>query len=407
MSRKRYYPYLIFLLCFLIQGGILGIISNCRGLFYTPVCEELGIGLGTFTAYSTFYGIALCASIPLATKLVRQGNLRVVLTAGSVAIAATQYAMSWFNAPWQWYLAAAVQGICHAVLFIQTVPMLIHNWFADRKGLFLGLACSASGLVGAVMNRATERYMALHGWRASYRMLGLVLFLLLVPACAAFSVRRPEDVGARPYGADRVRAPTKAVQKDFQNFKRKHMVFGALAGYACLICLTVGYNQILFLLGLTFNHSSEQASSFVSLAMIGTIVFKVSVGWLNDRFGAAAACYLSGFGIAAGLLLLMMGQTTSFMLAGSLLMGMPMAVSIVVMPNLVRSVFGEQEFESRYKLLSILVNLSSNFSYSLIGWMISVTSYQDTLAVGALVTAVALLLSAIAFAIRKRSFVYE
>ena len=103
----------------------------------------------------------------------------------------------------------------------------------------------------------------------------------------------------------------------------------------------------------------------------------------------------------------MMGQTTSFMLAGSLLMGMPMAVSIVVMPNLVRSVFGEQEFESRYKLLSILVNLSSNFSYSLIGWMISVTSYQDTLAVGALVTAVALLLSAIAFAIRKRSFVYE
>ena len=36
-------------MCFLIQGGLLGIISNCRGIFYDPVCAELGIKLGKLT----------------------------------------------------------------------------------------------------------------------------------------------------------------------------------------------------------------------------------------------------------------------------------------------------------------------------------------------------------------------
>lgn len=407
MKKKGYYPYLILLLCFLIQGGILGIISNCRGLFYTPVCQELGIGLDVFTAYSTFYGIALCAAIPWATRAVRQGNLRVILTCAGLMIAAMEYIMAWFTAPWQWYIAATVQGVCHAVLFVQTVPMLIDNWFAARKGFFLGLACSASGVVGAVMNQVTQRFMALHGWRASYRMLGAALFLLIVPACAAFSARSPEDVGARPYGEGQVQAVKKQTKEGFREFKRKNVVFALLIGYAGLMCLSVGYNQIIFSLGLTFDHSPERASTFVSLAMVGTIVWKLTVGWMNDRFGTASTCWFSGGVTAAGLVLLIMGRAAGSMMAGSFLMGMPMAASIVVMPNLVRGVFGNREFERRYKPLSIVANLASNFSFTLIGWLVTVGSYPTALAVGILVTGGAVALATAAFAIRKRSFYYE
>lgn len=407
MREKRYYPYLILTLCFLIQGGILGIISNCRGLFYTPVCQELGIELGVFTAYSTFYGLALCAAIPLATKAVHRGNLRLILTVAGVTIAAMEYIMAWFIAPWQWYLAAAVQGVCHAVLFVQTIPMLIDNWFAARKGFFLGLACSASGVVGAVMNQITQRYMAVYGWRSSYRMLGLALFLLIVPACAAFSVRRPEDIGAEPYGAGKLQTAVKQTPERFQDFKSKGAVFGLLIGYAGLICLTVGYNQIIFSLGTTLGHPPEQASTFVSLAMIGTIVWKLAVGWLNDRFGAVMVCYFSGGVTVTGLALLMLGQALGPMMVGSFLMGMPMAASIVVMPNLVRGIFGNREFESRYKPLSIVANFASNFSFTFVGWLVTLGSYTTALGAGILVTGGAVALAMAAFAIRKRSFLHE
>ena len=90
-----------------------------------------------------------------------------------------------------------------------------------------------------------------------------------------------------------------------------------------------------------------------------------------------------------------------------MVMGMPMAASIVVMPNLVRGVFGNREFERRYKPLSIVANLASNFSFTLIGWLVTLGSYQTALAAGILVTGGALVLVVAAFGIRKRSFLYE
>ena len=400
---KRAFPMLVLLLCACIQGGVLGIVSNCRGLFYTPVCQELGIELGTFTTYSTFYGLAVCAGIPLATRGIRKWNLRLTLGLAGTLMAAMQYAMSWFMAPWQWYLAATVQGACHAFLVVQTIPMLVGNWFAARKGFFLGVACASSGIVGAAMNTITSRYMVLYGWRASYRFLGVVLFLLIVPACVLFAVRTPEEIGAAPYGQGREDAGPK--QMVFRDFGHKGQVYTLLIAYACLICLTVGYNQLLSSLGGSFGHSAEIVGSFVSCAMIGTVVWKLAAGWCNDRFGVAATGYLSGGVIVFGLGLLIFGRHTPLMYIGSFCMGMPMAISVVVIPNMVRSVFGNQEFEERYKLVSMLVNLSTNVSFTLIGWLVSLSgSYVAALEAGIGVTLLALLLSAIFLRVRERSY---
>ncbi|MCI8474272.1 MAG: MFS transporter [Oscillospiraceae bacterium] len=396
------FPFWVLLLCALIQGGILGIVSNCRGLFYDPVCRELGIQLGEFTTYSTFYGLAVCAGIPLATRAVSRWNLRVTLGVSGAVMAAAQYAMGWFTAPWQWYVAAALQGLCHALLFVQTVPMLVSNWFAVRKGFFLGLACASSGLVGAVMNSVTSRYISLYGWRAAYRLLGGVLFLMLVPASLLFAVRAPEDVGAQPYGAGRAEFPK--ARQGSASPSRGRGVYPLLVAYACLICLTVGYNQILFSLGQTFDHPPQILSSFVSWAMIGTVVWKLAVGWCNDRWGIAGACYLSGGVIAGGLAALILGRSVPLMYLGSFCMGMPMAVSVVVIPNLVRGIFGNGEFEQRYKLVSMLVNLSTNFSFTLIGWLVSwFGSYTAALETGLGVTLAALVLATLFLNAQERS----
>lgn len=393
-SFKQIFPFLILLLCAFIQGGILGIVSNCRGLFYTPVCQELNIPLGKFTTYSTFYGLAVCISIPFATKIIATQNLRLVLSISGCLMATMQYIMGWFTAPWQWYIAAAIQGVCYALLFVQTIPMLISNWFSVKKGFFLGLACSSSGLVGAIMNTITSRYMAVYGWRSSYRFLGVVLFLLLVPTSLLFAVRNPKDIGAKAYGSDRTVevTPTRFVSSPTSPHSKA--VYPLLVLYACLICLTVGYNQILSSVGQTFNHPREIISSFVSCSMIGTVIWKLAVGWVNDRFGVSAACYLSGGVIASGFIFLINGQSVPLMYVGSFALGMPMAVSVVVIPNLVRGVFGNEEFEKRYKLVSMLVNLSTNFSFTLIGWLVSLSnSYTVALQAGFILTTIALLLA--------------
>lgn len=407
MKQKKIYPFLILAMCFLIQGGLLGIISNCRGIFYDPVCAELGIKLGKLTTYSVFYGLAVCISIPFASRAVKKWNLRWTLTAFAVATAAAQYAMAYFHHVYEWYVAAAVQGVGYAFLFVQTVPMLINNWFSEQSGFFLGIACSASGIVGALMNPLAQSFMAAYGWRATYRMLGIALFVLLVPACALCSIRRPEDVGAQPYCRKRKSQRSRKAPV-FHDFSEKRMVFVLLLVFSCAICMTTGYNQMLFGVGLTFDHPQKILGTFVSVSMVGTIVCKLLVGWLNDRYGMEAACYAAVGTIGAGLVCLLFGQSVARMYIGSFCMGMPMAVTVVAMPNLVRSIFGREAFEQRYRTVSVAVNLVSNFSFTVLGWIVSIfDSYRVMLAFGIGAVALSVLLATALFAVRKRSLIYE
>ena len=177
-------------MCFLIQGGLLGIISNCRGIFYDPVCVELGIKLGKLTTYSVFYGLAVCITIPFASRAVKKWNLRWTLTGFALLTAAAQFTMAYFHNVYEWYAAAAVQGACYAFLFVQTVPMLINNWFSEQSGFFLGIACSASGIVGALMNPLAQSFMAGDLPDAWYR----AVFAAGSRVCAVF---RPQAGGHR------------------------------------------------------------------------------------------------------------------------------------------------------------------------------------------------------------------
>ena len=65
---KFFYGWWIVVGCCFLQGCCLGLMMNSAGIFYTPVCEELGIGLGPLALYLTVYffvttfnlGLSLC-----------------------------------------------------------------------------------------------------------------------------------------------------------------------------------------------------------------------------------------------------------------------------------------------------------------------------------------------------------
>ena len=48
--KKIHYAWFILAGCCIMQGASLGLINNCSGVFYSPVCEVLGfvMGIGRF-----------------------------------------------------------------------------------------------------------------------------------------------------------------------------------------------------------------------------------------------------------------------------------------------------------------------------------------------------------------------
>lgn len=48
-DRKIHPAWKMLVGCCLLQGGSLGVIHNCRGIFYDPVIESLDFGMGAFS----------------------------------------------------------------------------------------------------------------------------------------------------------------------------------------------------------------------------------------------------------------------------------------------------------------------------------------------------------------------
>ena len=76
-QNRSHRPWKIVAGCCCIQGSVLGLLVNCRGLFFEPVCADLGFNIGGFTAYGLFYGLACVIAIPTAAKVL-EATQRIV-----------------------------------------------------------------------------------------------------------------------------------------------------------------------------------------------------------------------------------------------------------------------------------------------------------------------------------------
>ena len=56
--KKIHYAWFILAGCCIMQGASLGLINNCSGVFYSPVCQDLGFEMGKFTFYRMLYSIS-------------------------------------------------------------------------------------------------------------------------------------------------------------------------------------------------------------------------------------------------------------------------------------------------------------------------------------------------------------
>lgn len=70
MKRNKIHPaWMILVACIFLQGGTIGILNNCMGLFYPSICEELGFNMGDISIFSTLQQLAMALLIPYTVRL--------------------------------------------------------------------------------------------------------------------------------------------------------------------------------------------------------------------------------------------------------------------------------------------------------------------------------------------------
>lgn len=383
-----HYAWVILISCCVLSGSTLGIIVNCKGLFITPVCAELGCSVSSFTLYMTFYGVASALMLMKVSWVFERFPIRIVLTLALSALCGATALMGLSKKLIHWYVLGVVQGISGAFLLFVLTPMLIKNWFVKYRGFALGLAGTFSGLSGVFMNPILGDVIQTHGWRAGYCAQGLAAFILAVPFTLFVVIKKPEDIGLTPYGgevSDQPKQRTSTTQK--VSFKE----FAYIAVFMAIVTYGTAYIQQLSNHAASIGQLGQVGAVMASCAMIGTMGGKMLLGIAADKWGALKACVLAvlipclGFGILAA--------STYALLCyiGALMIGINNANHSVIVPLMIATSAPEGTFEQVHSRITMVLMLVAAFGPVLIGTFYDILgSYRVSFEIAAILQIVAM-----------------
>ena len=384
-----FYKWIILVSCCALNGASLGTIINCKGLFITPVSAELGCSVSAFTLYISFYGVSAAVTLLAVDRVLDRFPLRVILTGALAVLCLATGSMGAFHRLSSWYLAGIAQGVSGAFLLYVPVPMMINNWFTVHKGMALGIAATASGVLGAVMNPILSAVIASAGWRNAYFVQGVSSFLLAAPFTAFFVAKHPPS--HEPPEVSRSRSPRSAPIRPAGEYGQK---FWLCMIFTVIVTFCAAYAQHFSHYAAGLGMSAQIGAWMVSVSMLGNILGKTFFGMGADRWGGRRACVLSLSLVLGGFLLLIAGNLgQAGMLAGAFFTGIDHANLSVMVPLAVAAIAPGEEFEHIFSRTTIGTMLASAFSTTLIGTLFDLfASYQAAFFLGAFLQVLAILL---------------
>ena len=379
-KQSMHYAWLILIACCMMQGAGLGLISNCAGVFFSPVCNDLGFEMGKFTLFRTLFTMAQALTLPYVAKLFRKYDVRVIISAATVIMGGISILQGTFTSLWQFYVFGIIQGCAAAFIGVIPAPILLGNWFYKNTGTAVGISAAFSGLVGMIGSSALGVLIPAYGWRTSYMIIGVAAMVLILPFSLFILRYKPEDKGMLPYGADenyvaKTDAKGAAKKEKFSDFAKQPIFYISLTAYACSI-ISSYLNSFLPSCGLEAGLPMATAALLTSLALCGNMTTKLFLGKLCDSYGVIKIFVLSIVVAIVGHGLIFIGSTAP-MMAGALLYGITMPLSTVLMPLFCRLFWKGDTYASAYSYVSMFGMLISAPFNTLFGTMYDMTGNYD------------------------------
>lgn len=283
--------------------GISAIPFYTLGIFAGPVTETFGWTRGQYQGAFTFMLLGALAGPFVGHLCDKVGTRLVALT--SVTLFAISFAcigLLTTQSVWTFYTAWAVM----AVVAQGTGPIpwtrAISEWFYKRRGLALGLALTGSGVAALIAPPVVTAVIQAAGWRMTYVIVGVVIFLIGFPAIFFGLRSAPKhviDSGARDFSGMTAKYGC-TLGEAVRSYK-----FWVIAVSFCFISLGVsGIISNLVPLLTDRGFSLERAALLASIIGASVILGRVIVGSLLDRYwGPAIAFVLMALPAGACLLL--------------------------------------------------------------------------------------------------------
>jgi MFS family permease len=278
------------------------------------------------------------------------------------------------------YLFNALGYVCGGPLPNQ---VLLSRLFDKSRGKAMGFAYLGIGIGGMLVPLLAHALIEQFGWRMALRLLGVLIIVLAFPA--AFFVREPSAARA---GASE---PVSIVPV----LKRPAFYLLAFGSMASIGAVGGTIQNMGLYLKLDREMAQGQVAQVFSLILAGSIVGRILMGWLADRWPRKRVMLLVYLIVAGSIPLIALAPTATALKAGGFLFGVGLGGDYMIIPLMAADLFG---LKVMGRLMGIVLT-ADGLAEALVPWAVATTrDHTGTYGLGFVLLVALAVLGAVAVA---------
>ncbi|KQM20809.1 MFS transporter [Novosphingobium sp. Leaf2] len=366
-----------------MAAGMSALFMGSFPVFLEPVSKDLGWGRSVFPQFITILSLSSALLMPIGGRIIDRIGVRWPVTIGLLMIAAGFGMVSLLkDAGLLFWGAALLMGAGAAISGPPAFVPLIASWYDRNRALALGCIVSvAPACSQAIVSPMTQQLLAILGWRAAYRSLGMIVLAAAVIAALGFLRPRshmpggPEIMGTSSGVGAAMRTPTFWL-----------LAIGASLGSATVIGLTV--HLVAWQTGRGV--APETAALVLSVLFITGTAGAFLAGYAADRIRDSRLLQLFYALPIVGIAIMTASVALPALMLGSIFIGIAMGATTGLAPFFATRYFGLKASAQIFGIILSLTMVAIGLAPLLIGLGYDVSgSYIVPMAVAAVVLAIA------------------
>ncbi len=337
--------------CLGVMAGFGSLFVYTFAVFVKPLGAEFGWSREAISQGFAIAAVTLGLCSPLLGRLIdKVGPRRIILPCMTVFGCGIASLALLRSGIWQFYVTCFVLGLVGNGAAHLAYSRSISTWFQRRLGTALAFVMVGAGLGAMILPVVAQNIVSRSGWRAAYGALGFIALLLGLPLSWRY-IRERSFVGNEAGQVEPARRDSVPVEHSGMTWREglRFYPFWIIVAVLCVssISMNGAITQMSALLtdrGITPGRAALCASVLGGTSLLG----RVGVGWLLDRFFGARVAFAITLCTASGIFLLARANNFPAGCLAAALIGIGAGGEAAITPYLLTRYFGLRAFSTLY-----------------------------------------------------------
>jgi MFS transporter, OFA family, oxalate/formate antiporter len=194
-KEKLFYGWYIVAACFLLCMIFAGAGFYSFSIFIKPIEGEFGWSRAAISLTMSIYLVIGGLMGPPIGKLIGRFGPRKVMNVCAIGAGGCFMLVSLTFSLWYFYMIYALLAVMVCGIGVIPVSNLMATWFSRLRGTATGIAMVGISTGGLIMAPMVGIITVHFGWKMSFIVIGLIVWLIAVPVIHFVILDNPEEIG--------------------------------------------------------------------------------------------------------------------------------------------------------------------------------------------------------------------